>query len=413
MSQHELTLRGCRLPGFNGLFDVALAGGHIAAITPAAHAATIDAATIDAAAATATAAAAAAAAGSSLALEGRLLLPALADGHLHLDKSFIGLPWRPHVAGEGIAARIAAERSERAALEGPLQQRARLLLERVIEYGTLAVRSHVDVDELIGLAHVTALLELRAALRGRIDLQLAVFPQSGISPRVAELLEEALRLGVEVIGGLDPAGIDGDIEAHLDVVFGLAERYGCRIDIHLHDPGTLGTFELRRIAARSAALGLQGRVAVSHAFALGMVDAPELHSTVQALARGGVAIMSSGPGADAMPPLRALLDAGVLIFGGSDNIRDAWSPFGSGDLLQRAGMIGYRANFRSDAELRQVFEFVSSNSRRVMGLPPLALTVGSAADLVALNAADLPEAVAAAPAERLVFRSGLLVHPLQ
>jgi cytosine deaminase len=351
--------------------------------------------------------------GSFLALGQRLLLPALADGHLHLDKSFLGLPWRPHVAGDSIAARIAAERAERAALDSPLTERARRLVERVIGFGTLSLRSHVDVDEVIGLDHVQALLELRSALGDRIDLQLVAFPQSGISARVAELLDEALRLGVDVIGGLDPAGIDGDIEAHLDVVFGLAERHECRIDIHLHDPGTLGTFELRRIAARTRALGLHGKVAVSHAFALGAVDAADLRTTAQALAQAQVAIMTSGPGADSMPPLRPLLDEGVLIFGGSDNIRDAWSPFGSGDLLQRAGIIGYRGNFRSDEELRLAFEFVTTNSRRVMGLAPVSVTVGSAADLIALAAADTPEAVAAAPPDRLVFRGGRLVWPPQ
>jgi cytosine deaminase len=388
MPTHELTLRDCHLPGSTGSFDVALAEGRIAAIAPAA---------------------AAAPAAPSLALGQRLLLPALADGHLHLDKSLLGLPWRPHVPGDGIAARIAAERAGRAALDGSLGQRARQLVERVIGFGTLALRSHVDVDEVIGLAHVHALLELRAALADRIDLQLVAFPQSGISARVAELLDEALRLGVDVIGGLDPAGIDGDIEAHLNVVFDLAERHGRRVDIHLHDPGTLGAFELRRIAARTRALGLQGRVAVSHAFALGMIDAEELRITAQALAQAGVAVMTSGPGADAMPPLRPLLEAGVQIFGGSDNIRDAWSPFGTGDLLQRAGAIGYRGNFRTDQELRLAFEFVTTNSRRVMGLTPVSLAVGSAADLIALPAGDVPEAVASAPSDRLVFRSGRLV----
>lgn len=388
MSQHALTLRGCRLPGSQGEFDVELADGRIAAIVPAGTVAS---------------------GVPSLALGQRLLLPALADGHLHLDKSFLGLPWRPHVPGDSIAARIAAERSERAALDGLLEDRARRLVERVVGFGTLALRSHVDVDEVIGLDHVQALLRLRAELADRIDLQLVAFPQSGITARVAELLDEALQLGVDVIGGLDPAGIDGDIEAHLNVVFGLAERHGCRIDIHLHDPGSLGAFELRRIAARTRASGLQGRVAVSHAFALGMIDAGELRATAQALSHAGVAIMTNGPGADAMPPLRPLLDEGVLVFGGSDNIRDAWSPFGTGDLLQRSGVIGYRGNFRTDAELRLAFDFVTSNSRRVMGLTPVTLAVGSAADLIALPAADIPEAVASAPADRLVFRAGRLV----
>ncbi len=356
-----------------------------------------------------TAAGALAPGGPSMPLDGLLLLPAMVNGHLHLDKTFAGAAWRPHIPGDSIAARIAAEQAERALVPLPPAERARLLVERSIAFGVLAMRSHVDVDEDIGLDHVEAMLELREELGDRIDLQLVAFPQGGARGRVADLLGEALRLGIDVVGGLDPAGIDGDIEHHLDIVLGLAERHGRRVDIHLHDPGSLGAFELRRIAARTRRSGLQGRVAVSHAFALGMIAPAELAETAAALAEAGVAIMTNGPGADSMPPLRELVRAGVLLFGGSDNIRDSWSPYGDGDLLRRAGIIGYRADFRSDDELRLAFDMVSANGRRVMGLEPVSLVEGSPADFVAVRASDIPEAVVDAPVGRLVFRAGELV----
>lgn len=386
----ELTLLDCRLPGREGRYDVALADGRVAAIS----------------AARAPASPVASAANASMPLGGMLLLPALADGHIHLDKTFVGAPWRPHRPGDTIAARIAAEREERARVPLSVEARASRLIERAIGLGVLAMRSHVDIDEDVGLAHAEALIALREAWHDRVDIQLVAFPQGGTGGRVPELLDAALRLGVDAVGGLDPAGIDGDIEAHLDLVFGLAERHGARIDIHLHDPGTLGGFELRRIAARTVAAGFNGRVAVSHAFALGMLDAAELGRTARDLAHAGVAIMSSGPGADAMPPLRALHEAGVLLFGGSDNIRDAWSPYGDGDLLRRAGLIGYRADYRGDAELERAFAMVSANSRAALGLEPVTLEPGSRADLIALPVESIAEAVADPPRERLVFRAG-------
>ncbi len=384
----DLTLTDARVPGTAGTVDIAISQGRIAAIDPAGPRPPE---------------------GVTLPLDGRLVLPAFCDGHIHLDKSFLGLPWRPHVRGNSIAARIAAERTERAALTEPLAIRARRMVERVIGFGTLALRSHVDVDEVIGLGHVETLLELRQDYRGRIDIQLVAFPQSGITPEVADLLDAALRLGVEVVGGLDPAGIDADIEGHLGTVFRLADTHGARIDIHLHDAGTLGTFELRQIAVRTRRFGLAGRVAVSHAFALGMVDADDLAHTAQALAEAGVAIMTNGPGSDAMPPVRKLVAAGVTVFGGCDNIRDAWSPFGSGDVLQRAAMIGQRADFRSDTDLELAFDLISRNSRTVLGYEPVCLAVGSPADLVALAAGSVAEAVATAPADRIVLRAGRLV----
>lgn len=94
---------------------------------------------------------------------------------------------------------------------------------------------------------------------------------------------------------------------------------GAAVDIHLHDPGPLGAFELRDIAARTAALGLQGRVAVSHADTLGTVDDAQLGRTAEALAQAGVALMTNGPGAGPTPPLLRLAADGVTVFAGSDN----------------------------------------------------------------------------------------------
>ncbi len=381
----ELILCSGRLPSREGLYDIAIKNGRIDRIAPAGE--QQDAAPV-------------------LDLAGRLLLPALVEGHIHLDKTFLGLPWKPHRPGDTIAARIAAERAEREGLGVPLAERARLLVERISAFGTVALRGHVDVDESIGLTYLETLLGLAEALSDRMTMQFVAFPQSGISPRVAELLDEALQLGAAVIGGLDPAGIDGNIEGHLGTVFRLAEKHGARIDIHLHDGGTLGTFELRQIAARSKALGLGGRVAVSHAFALGIVDDREFDQTARALADGGVAIMTNGPGADAIPPVKRLIEAGVIVFGGSDNIRDAWSPYGNGDLLERAAMIGYRADFRADADVERAFELVTAAPRQVLGLEPVTLAVGSPADLIALPASGIAEAVVGHDRDRIVIKAG-------
>ncbi|TGT11478.1 metal-dependent hydrolase, partial [Mesorhizobium sp. M8A.F.Ca.ET.213.01.1.1] len=142
------------------------------------------------------------------------------------------------------------------------------------------------------------------------------FPQSGIlsSPGTPEFLDEALRLGCDLVGGLDPASFDRDVKAHLDVVFGLAGKHGVGVDIHLHDGGTLGLFEIEEIAARTTALGMQGKVAVSHAYALGDISADALARAGEMLAASGVAIMTNAPGNHPFPPVAALRKAGVTVF---------------------------------------------------------------------------------------------------
>ena len=360
-------------------------------------------------------AAGAAATSDQLDLCGKLTLPGFVDGHIHLDKTLLGLPFQPHWAGSTVAERIALEKRVLRDLPIPVETRAKTLVSQVSRFGTVALRSHVDIDTDWGLSNLHALLRVREDVRNIMDIQIVAFPQNGIlrDPGTAELLDEALAAGADLIGGLDPAGIDGDVKGHLDVVFGLAERHGVGVDIHLHDAGALGCFELRDIAARTIATGLQGRVAVSHAFALGSDDTADVEATLAALAQARVAIMTNEPGSVAMPPVARLHAAGVLLFAGSDNIRDSWSPYGNGDMLERAMLIGYRQGMRGDADIARCFDLVTAAPARVLGLgleTAYGLTIGAWADLVVLNAASVPEAVVGRPSDRLVIKRGVLLH---
>lgn len=343
-------------------------------------------------------------------LAGQLVLPAFVEGHIHLDTSFYGDAWRPHIPctnGFDVRERVAFQMRnlEHAAL---MAERAKNQLELCVGHGSLAMRSHVMVDAAVGLKHVETILAVREKYRDLIDIQLVAFPQSGIlsSPGTPDLLDEALKLGCDLIGGLDPASFDRDVKAHLDVVFGLAEKRGAGIDIHLHDRGTLGLFEIEEIVARTSASGMQGKVAVSHAYALGDISAEALARVGEGIAAEGVAIMTNAPGDHAFPPVAALRKAGVTVFAGSDNIRDSWWPYGDGDLLNRANMIGYRSGFYEDWELEAAYDVVSHAGAKALGLEGYGIAVGAKADFVALRAEHIPEAVVAVPKDRTVYRAG-------
>jgi cytosine deaminase len=344
-------------------------------------------------------------------LGGALVAPGMVDGHIHLDKTLLGLPFQPHRAGDTVAERIAREKELRRETRYPVEDRARRLIAQVVAYGTTALRSHVDIDSEVGLSGLHALLRVREASRDLVDIQIVAFPQSGIiaDPGVKDLLDQAIQDGADLVGGLDPAGIDNDINGHLDAIFAIAERRGVGLDIHLHDPGPLGCFELRQIAERTSAAGLRGRVAVSHAFALGAVDETEFGRTAEALARADVAVMTNGPGPVPMPPIKRLVVAGVRVFAGSDNIRDAWSPYGNGDMIERAMMIGYRQGLNADADLELAFGLCNRAAAQVLGLADHGLRIGATADLVAIPSDSIPEAVAAHPPRALVMKRGRVV----
>ena len=341
-----------------------------------------------------------------------VVLPPLVDGHIHLDKTLLGLPWVPNRAdGNTVSDRIEAERRVRAERSVPETVTGANLVNQVMASGTLHMRTHVDIDNRLGLRNLNSILEVRERFRGLVTIEIVAFPQSGIlrSPGTAALLDEAAASGADLIGGLDPVGIDGDLAGHLDSVFAIAARHGKGIDIHLHDGGEVGLAQIDAIAERTVAGGLSGKVAVSHAFALGSVPLDTAKRAADRLARASVAIMSHGPGAATMPPLLMLRDHGVRVFAGSDNIRDAWSPFGNGDMLERAMLIGYRGNYRRDEELAFTLDLVTTNAAKVLGLEDYGLRVGGPADLVVVEADTVAEAVATRPGRKMVIKAGRVV----
>ena len=353
----------------------------------------------------------AASTGESIDATGYVALPALVEPHVHLDKTLWGEPWRPNTAGPTIPDYIANERRVLSNVTTSIATRSSALLEHMVAMGSLTIRSHVDVAPDFGVAHIEQMLALRETYRDLVDLQLVAFPQTGmlIRPGTVELMEEALRLGYETIGGLDPAGIDNDPIAHLRTIFGLAQRYGRGVDIHLHDPGELGVWQIERIADFTEGSGLTGKVMISHAYCLGMVSQGRVEAVGRRLADLGISLMSSAPADIAVPPVGLLRELGVTICAGSDGIRDAWSPMGNGDALERAWLMAYRFDWGKDAQLLAALDAVMGSAARAIGLPETKLAVGEPADLLLVKAVNAQDAVVRRPKERIVLKAGRVV----
>ncbi|MBF6170244.1 amidohydrolase [Nocardia blacklockiae] len=348
---------------------------------------------------------------ATIELAGALVFPGLVDTHCHLDKTLWGGPWTPNTGGRTLAGRIANGERRRAELGLPSAEYAAALLGEMVCAGTAYVRSHVDIDPEVGLRGVDAVRAAAARHAGRVDVELVAFPQGGLitRPGTAELLAAALADGVEVVGGLDPAGHDRDPVAHLDVVFGLAERYGAKIDIHLHDGGSLGAWQFDLIIERTRATGLAGRVAISHAYALGALPADEQRRVADDLAEAGVALVICAVGEAPVAPVRVLDAANAALALGNDGIRDLWTPYGDGDMLRRIATVAYRDRLVADAEIELALAAGTYGGARVLGLDRYGLVPGAPADLCAVDAPTPAAAVVAVPPRRLVVKGGRVV----
>ena len=291
--------------------------------------------------------------GPNVDADGELAMTGLVDGHAHLDKTLWGLPWRPNSAAPGLAGLIENERSGRQGLP-PVVERAGALLDHYIENGTTLIRTHVDVDIDNGLSAIEGVVEAAAQRADRIDVQIVAFPQSGllVAPGTAELLEAAVGAGAHLIGGIDPAGFDGDPVGHLDTIFAIAERRGCGVDLHLHDRGSLGRWEVSLVIERTRALGMQGMVTVSHGFCL-CDDDPAIPALIEQLGQQQIALATVAPGNVDPLPLELIDEHGVAVCLGQDGIRDLWSPWGDADMLARAAKMAWRAGYRTDADIER------------------------------------------------------------
>jgi cytosine/creatinine deaminase len=344
--------------------------------------------------------------------EGRLLLPSFSDVHVHLDSTRIGLPFREHTGSPGIWPMVLNDRENWRDAELSAAERATLTLGRMIERGVTRVRSYAQIDVDCGLERFHAVQAAAEAHRDRCEVQIIAFPQAGLlrEEGTVPLIDQALREGADWIGGIDPCTLDRDPKGHLDVVFGLAEKHQVPIDVHLHEPGHLGVFSTDLIMERVRALGMQGKLTMSHSYELGSVDEATTRRLVEEFAELDVSMATVAPAQQRGLPLPDLASHGVRVGLGEDGQRDYWSPYGNADMLDRTWQLAFTHQFRADELIEHCAAVATVGGASIMdpGAPRLrsvadrpGISPGAPAELVLLEG----ETVASAVMDRLPGRT--------
>lgn len=346
----------------------------------------------------------------------RVALPAFADVHCHLDSNRLGLPFRPHTGEPGRWGSILNDRAHWRSAEKSVAERATHALGLMVAHGATHVRSHAQVDADTGLEKFEGVLAAREAHRQRATVTVVAFPQVGIhlEKGALELLDEAVGMGADLVGGIDPCEIDRDPVRHLDSVFALADKHSVGVDVHLHERGSLGLFSLSLFCDRVEALGLQGRATLSHAFCLSD-DSRAVHAAVDRLAALDVAVTTIAPGGGLDLPVRRMVEAGIRVGLGMDGQRDYWSPWGNGDMLDRAHQLAFTQGFDLEQDLEFALALASRGGRCVddagldRSLARPGLAVGDPADLVLLDTEAAATALLDRPTPRTVLHRGRVV----
>lgn len=347
---------------------------------------------------------------ATLDLAGHLLLTAPAEPHAHLDKA---LSWDviDPPAGDLVRAIESWRAYTLEMTQESIEQRALDAALGLLRNGTTAIRSHIDM--LIGddpLRGARALVNVRERLEGLVDLELVALPGPDIAD---DVIDGALDLGIDVVGGAPH--LAEDPIADLRRLLAIAERRGLPVDLHTDESlgGEPTLLEFARIVRDWPV-----NVSAGHCVRLGTLEPAELDRIVAAVRESDIGIISlpitnlylQGREQPVSTPrgltaLRPLLDAGVRVAAGADNIRDPFNPVGRSDAFETASLLVTAGHL----SLAEAYDAVSTGARSVMALPQAGVSVGARAELVAIRGTSLSDVIANAPADRFVLHAGRLV----
>lgn len=364
-------------------------------------------------------------AGQVIDAQGRAAIPGLLEPHLHLDKALLErrMPNRSGTLAEAI--KITGILKSKQQREDVLD-RSRQVLDMAVKNGTVAIRAQPDVDPIQKLIGVETALTLRQEYKNLLDLQIVSFPQEGLikSPGAFELVEEGMKMGADVVGGCPYNERNWeDTQRHIDLCFKLAQKYGRDVDFHADfadDTSDKRFAAADYIARKTIETGYQGRVALGHVTSLGALTAEEAKPVFELLRKANIHIVTL-PATDVylggrkdeknqrrgLTPVKALRQAGVGVAYSSNNIRNAFTPFGKADPLQIGNFLAHVAQLGSPEDQAYVLEMATHGAARAMGISDrYGIAVGKQADLVILDTLMVADAILDLPPRAWVIKKG-------
>lgn len=398
---YDLILRRARLDGH--LVDIAVRDGKIAAVVPEVQSA--GATELDAA-------------------EQMVSAPFI-ESHVHLDTTLTAGEPKWNESGtlfEGIETW--ALRKQTLTREDVIR-RATTLLKWQAAQGVLHVRTHVDVTDP-ALTALKALLEVKALVRHMVEVQIVAFPQEGILsyPAGADLLEEALRMGADVVGGIPHYELTRDMGAEsVKVAFRLAAKYGKPVDIHCDETDDPQSRFLEIVAAEAIRTGMGPQVTASHTTAFGSYDNAYAFKLMGFLRRAGINFvanplvnltlqgrMDTYPKRRGLTRVKELWQNDLNVSLGYDDVMDPWYSLGTGNMLQPAHMAVHACHMTGRSEVTACYEMVTTRAARTLGIAErYGIEAGKPADLVLLDASDPWDAIRRLSATTLVVKEGRVI----
>lgn len=349
--------------------------------------------------------------------QNRLVTEPFVVAHLHLDKVMTGPLAEEealseyHVSSrEGpIAAIEMASKVKAHYVETEIVNRGVALLSEAEQYGVRYLRAFADVDTKAELKGIRALLKIKDEFKDRIALQIVAFPQDGIikEPGTEELLYKAMDLGADVVGGIpwiEPT--EEDSKKHVRIVYEIAKKYDADVSMLTDDAADPKLRTTEYLATYALKTGWIGRTSACHARATGMYDEARHSKLVELLKQAQVGIVTEPQTAPAHVKVKDLLNAGITVALGQDDVNDAYYPYGRCNMLEVAFLASHLLWMMTRQDREKLYDMITFNAAKILRIKNYGLAAGNPADLIMLDAEDLRQAFASHTKPLCVIRNG-------
>jgi len=353
---------------------------------------------------------------------GRLISSGFVDPHVHIDKALISDRVADGADVAGLSEAIRAVRLLKADFTvEDVAARATQSLEMGLAHGTTTVRTNCEVDRYVGMRAVKGIDLVARVMAGKVDVQITAFPQEGwfetagtLEDGAGSFIREAVEQGVRIVGGnVNRAIWPSEPERQVDETFALAKLHDCDIDYHLDNWDAEVAFTLPYVAKKTIDEGWQGRVAVSHIASLACVSNAVASETIDLMKRADLQVCVL-PTRMRLTRTLELMEAGINVSCGTDNMRDPFVRFGDADPLKAMLLLAQLTKQLHNAGLEKVWQTMTSNAARMLRLESYGLAPGCLADLIVLDAQSVPDAILQQSTRLAVIKRGVQVSgPVQ
>jgi cytosine/creatinine deaminase len=288
----------------------------------------------------------------------------------------------------------------------------RRALAQAAIYGNTHIRAFADVDSKAKLEGMKALIRAREEFKGIVDIQVCAFAQDGLirEAGASELMRQAMEMGADVAGGIPWIEYtDADIQAHVKEIFDLAQEFNKDVSMLVDDAGDPGLRSLEAMAVEAIKRGWQGRALAHHARAMALYQQPYFQKVAALLKQAKMAVVSDPHTGPLHARVKELLEEGVNVCLGQDDISDGYYPFGRNNMLEVAFLASHLLWMTTNREIETLYDMITVNAARAMNIKDHALKVGSSANLVVLAAPNVLEALREHAAPLHVISQGKLI----